>query len=128
MTHNSLRAVTLACLALLTACRKATPTFNADVAPIVFKNCTTCHRPGNRAVPFTLLSYDDAKNHSDSIASVTLERRMPPWPPDPVTPGFLGERQLSAEQIDIIQRWVKSGAPEGDPANRQAPPQFSGGW
>jgi len=128
MTHNSLHAVTLTCLVLLTACQKATPTFNADVAPIVFKNCATCHRTGNRAVPFTLLSYDDAKNRADSIGSVTLERRMPPWPPDPVTPGFLGERGLTAEQIDIIQRWVKGGAPEGDPATRPAPPQFPGEW
>jgi len=128
MTHISVRVVTLTCLVLLTACRNATPTFNADVAPIVFKNCAPCHRTGNRAVPFTLLSYDDAKNRADSIAGVTLDRRMPPWPPDPVTPGFVGERHLTAEQIDIIQRWVKGGATEGHPATRPAEPQFPHEW
>src|SRR5262245_14639069 len=106
----------LAAAVSMTCCQKAPPTFNTDVALIVFKNCTTCHRTGQQAVPFTLLSYDDAKKRAETIAKVTRERRMPPWPPDPVTPGFVGERRLSAEQIDIIQRWVEAGTPEGDPA------------
>ena len=58
-----LLANTLAWIAL-SACQKATPTFNSDIAAIVFKNCTTCHRTGNQAVPFTLLGYDDAKTIS----------------------------------------------------------------
>src|SRR5215470_14842454 len=90
----------------LTACRKTPPTFNTDIAPIVFKNCSTCHRTGQQAVPFTLLSYEDVKKHAESIARVTLARRMPPWPPDLMTPEFIAERRLTAEQIDTIQRWV----------------------
>ena len=35
----------------------ATPTFAEDVAPILYKNCTTCHRPGGLG-PFSLLEYD----------------------------------------------------------------------
>jgi hypothetical protein len=31
----------------------ATVTFTEDVAPIVFNNCTSCHRPGENA-PFSL--------------------------------------------------------------------------
>ena len=27
----------------------ATPTFNKDIAPILYQNCTTCHRPGTTA-------------------------------------------------------------------------------
>ena len=37
-----------------------TPTFAADVAPIIYNNCSTCHRPG-QAAPFSLLSYDDVE-------------------------------------------------------------------
>ena len=32
----------------------STPTFSEDIAPIVFNNCTSCHRPGENA-PFTLM-------------------------------------------------------------------------
>jgi hypothetical protein len=39
---------------------KATPTFCADVAPIVFSRCAQCHRPGEVA-PFSLLSYAEVK-------------------------------------------------------------------
>jgi hypothetical protein len=34
----------------------ASVTFAEDVAPIVYANCVTCHRPGQSA-PFSLISY-----------------------------------------------------------------------
>src|SRR5262245_16142874 len=122
------RFVLLVAFVTFAACRTTPPTFNTDIAPIVFKNCSTCHRTGQQAVPFTLLSYEDVKKHAESIARVTLARRMPPWPPDPVTPEFIAERRLTGEQIDTIQRWVQAGAPEGDPSRRPTSPQFAGGW
>src|SRR5262252_860774 len=76
------------------------PTFTKDVAPILFTQCAGCHRP-DQGAPFTLLSYADAKSHADDIARVTSAREMPPWLPDPVQPGFSGERRLSAGQIEI---------------------------
>ena len=33
----------------------AAPTFNKDIAPILYQNCATCHRPGEVA-PFSLLT------------------------------------------------------------------------
>ena len=36
---------------------KSAITFTNDVAPIVFNNCTGCHRPG-QAAPFTFMNYD----------------------------------------------------------------------
>ena len=55
----------IAC-ALSSACGRApsTVTFNKDVAPIVFANCVTCHRPGGDG-PFSLLTYADAAGHAD---------------------------------------------------------------
>ena len=35
---------------------KAAPTFTKDVAPILYKTCTTCHRPGEVA-PMSLITY-----------------------------------------------------------------------
>src|SRR5262245_45991385 len=46
--------------------RTAEPTFAREVAPIVFKNCTGCHRPGGIG-PFSLLDYDTAKAHVDEM-------------------------------------------------------------
>ena len=48
------------------AARLADPTFAKDVAPILYKNCTTCHRPGGMG-PFTLLEYDTAKTKLDEM-------------------------------------------------------------
>src|SRR4051812_2937766 len=103
------------------------PTFNKDVAPIVFANCAPCHRPGEVA-PFSLLSYADAAKHADRMASETRQRHMPPWLPERGEFPVVGERRLSEEQIATIQRWVDAGAPEGHPADLPAPPSFPGGW
>src|SRR5437763_6528166 len=60
------------------------PTFARDVAPIVFRRCAPCHRPdpsmaGHSTAPFSLLSYEDVKQHARQIAEVTERRLMPPW-------------------------------------------------
>ena len=52
-------------------------TFSEHVAPILFNNCTRCHRPGE-AAPFALMNYDDAKKRARQIAEVTHKRFMQP--------------------------------------------------
>ena len=54
-----------------------TLTFTKAVAPILFANCASCHRPGEVA-PFTLTSYADAAKRAKTIASVVERRVMPP--------------------------------------------------
>lgn len=102
-------------------------TFSEHVAPIVFANCTTCHRPGE-AAPFSLLSYRDARPLAKAIASATASKVMPPWKAGPSDFAFENARRLTEEQIAIIQRWVADGAPEGDPAKTPALPRFTEGW
>jgi mono/diheme cytochrome c family protein len=102
-------------------------TFNRDVAPIIFHNCSTCHRPGESG-PFSLLTYADVKSHARQIAAVTSTRFMPPWLPAPGDFKFADERRLSTEQIATISKWVAQGAPEGDPHDLPAKPQFTQGW
>lgn len=36
------------------------PVFTRDVAPIFYKNCVSCHRPGEMT-PMSLLTYADAR-------------------------------------------------------------------
>jgi tetratricopeptide (TPR) repeat protein len=113
-------------------CGRASPppptvTFNKDIAPIVFANCASCHRPGEVA-PFSLLTYADAVKHADVMAEETLKRHMPPWLPEPGEFPILAERRLREDQIDAIQRWVKGGMPEGNPADLPRPPAWPDGW
>ena len=56
----------------------AVPTFTKDVAPILYKNCTTCHRPGEIA-PMSLLTYEDARPYAKAIRDEIGEGHMPPW-------------------------------------------------
>jgi Flp pilus assembly protein TadD len=119
-------------LAMTAACRAPggtppAPTFTRDVAPIVFTNCTPCHRPGEVA-PFPLLSYADAAKHANGISEETRKRHMPPWLPDRGDFVVLGERRLTVDQIATIQRWVDAGKPEGNPADLPPAPSFPDGW
>jgi Flp pilus assembly protein TadD len=103
------------------------PTFDKDVAPIVFNNCSRCHRPGEVA-PFSLLSYADVVKHAQNVSEQTLKRHMPPWLPDTGDFPIVGERRLTDAQIDTIQRWFKNGTPEGSAADLPAVPSFPNGW
>jgi tetratricopeptide (TPR) repeat protein len=108
----------------------ATPppvTFNHDIAPILYRACARCHRPGE-AGPFSLLTYADAKLHARQIAALTKRRFMPPWLPEPGQLKFADELRLSDNEIARIQAWVEQGAAEGDPSDLPPVPKFVEGW
>ncbi len=102
-------------------------TFSADVAPILFKSCVACHRPDGIA-PFSLLTYDDAKNHAAAIVDATRSRVMPPWKPEPGYGEFLDERRLTNDQIATLHHWLEGGLVQGDPALLPRPPTWTGQW
>jgi mono/diheme cytochrome c family protein len=102
-------------------------TFSEHVAPIFFANCVSCHRPGQVA-PMSLLTYDEARPWAKSIRRATVEGAMPPWFANPAHGDFEEDSRLSAEQIDLIGRWVAAGAPAGDPTKMPEPPVFSTEW
>ena len=102
-------------------------TFTKDIAPILYSNCVSCHRPGEVA-PFSLLDYRTVKKHAEDIATVTQSRYMPPWKAEAGHGDFMNERRLTEAQIETIQTWVKQGAIEGDPKLLPAAPKFSEGW
>lgn len=104
-----------------------TITFNRDIAPILFANCSECHRPGEVA-PFSLLTYDDAAKRAAFLSEVTHARLMPPWKAEVGHARFLGERRLSDAQIAMIDAWAKAGAPEGKSDDLPPQPQFASGW
>ncbi len=89
------------------------PTFTGQIAPIVFNNCTSCHRPGE-AAPFALMSYQDVQKRGALIAAVTGTRYMPPWHAAPGYGDFIDVHRLTDAQISTIKQWVDGGMPEGD--------------
>ncbi|MBI3824208.1 MAG: hypothetical protein HY289_16190 [Planctomycetes bacterium] len=103
------------------------PTFNKDVAPILFAQCATCHRPGE-AAPFALLKYEDAKKRGKLIAQVTQSKQMPPWKADKSDFAFRNERRLSEAQIATLQKWVAAGMVEGDKNDLPPAPTFASEW
>ena len=103
------------------------PTFSKDVAPILFKNCTRCHRPGEVA-PMSLLTYKDARPWAKAIQAAVLTGVMPPWHADPAHGEFANDRRLSDADKNTIAAWVSAGAPEGNPADVPSPPTYVDGW
>jgi hypothetical protein len=103
-------------------------TFTEHVAPIVFKNCTSCHRPGEGA-PFSLMTYQEVKKRGNLISQVTGSGYMPPWPPAKGGPHFQDERRLSDDQIETLADWVDAGMPEGPKDKLPDLPKFpKDGW
>src|ERR1700691_315010 len=98
------------------------PTYGRDIAPILYRSCASCHRPGESG-PFSLLSYEDAKRFAPQIAAAVRARSMPPWLPAHGYGDFADESRLTEDEIRLIVDWVKSGAPQG--ADLPTPPKFT---
>lgn len=98
-------------------------TWSKDIAHIIYKNCTPCHRPGESG-SFNLLTYHDAVKKAKLIKFVTQTRYMPPWPADATYSHFVGERVLSNNEIENIKTWVENGNPRGDSLQEPKAPFF----
>jgi hypothetical protein len=104
-------------------------TFNKDIAPIIYRNCSSCHHTGE-STPFNLITYGEVANRARQIAEVTGLGIMPPWPPQTGGgyPALVGARRLSEADRELIQRWVSGGAIEGTAGDLPPPPQWSSEW
>ena len=102
-------------------------TFTRDVAPLLFKHCSACHRPG-QAAPFSLLTYEDVRPRARRIAEVIRSRAMPPWKPEPGHGRFQGERRMADAEIAAVQGWVAQGMMRGSPADLPPLPGLSDAW
>ncbi len=102
-------------------------TFNRDIAPLVFRHCVACHRPGEVA-PFALVTYRDVSKRAEQILDVIERRNMPPWKPLDGHEAFANGRRLAVEEIALVRRWVADGATEGNAADLPAEPVFATGW
>jgi mono/diheme cytochrome c family protein len=111
-----------------------TITFHEDVEPILQRSCQGCHRPegvayGGMKAPMALTTYEETRPWARSIARQVEAKDMPPWFASDHTQGqFTNERVLTAEEIDTIVGWAKTGARRGDPANAPEAIEWPAGW
>src|SRR5262245_41585347 len=108
-----------------TAADSKAPTFSKEVAPILYKNCTTCHRAGEIG-PMALVTYQDARPWAKSIATKVASGAMPPWHGEGAA--FVNDRRLSDADRATILGWANGGAPEGNKADLPPVPTFATGW
>jgi hypothetical protein len=103
------------------------PTFTRDVAPVLYKHCTECHRPGEIA-PMSLLTFEDARPWAKSIREKVITGTMPPWHADPVHGRFTNDRRMTQDEKNVLVEWVAAGAPKGDPKDLPPLPVSPTGW
>jgi peroxiredoxin len=102
-------------------------TYAKDVAPLLNKNCVSCHREGEVA-PFRLDTYQQAKLWAPMLADVAERRIMPPWKATPGYGDFHNTRSLTDKEIATLSAWAKGGAPSGDLKTAPKPPVFAADW
>src|SRR5947208_4702143 len=91
------------------ATKPSIPTYSKDVAPILFKNCSGCHRPGEIG-PMPLLNYTQARPWAKSIKAAVAKGTMPPWHATAARGTFSNDRRLTNEERETIIAWVDGGA------------------
>ncbi len=102
-------------------------TYSNQIARILQRRCVECHRDGDIA-PFALTDYDEVAGWAEMIREVVDQQRMPPWHANPQYGHFANDRHLSDDEKQLIFQWVRTGAPQGDPADLPEPRQFTAGW
>ena len=114
-------------IAPLAAVLSAAPTYNKDVAPILYERCAQCHRP-NSVAPMSLLDYKSTRPWAKSIREAVLTRKMPPWFADPQFGHFANDARLNEREMTTIKAWVDGGALEGNPKDLPKAPELVDGW
>ena len=110
------------------AAQKSAVTFSETIAPIVYANCVTCHRPGE-AAPFSLITYDDVRRRGKLLVTVTQQRLMPPWQATHGYGDFEGERRLTDAADQGHRRLGQRGHAAGRSLSKMPPlPTFPDGW
>ena len=78
------------------------PTYTKDIKPIFQTKCQDCHNAGTPGRNW--LNYKEAFGKKNMILNrVTIKKDMPPldWP-----------KKVTPEEIELIKKWVGSGAKE----------------
>jgi len=83
--------------------------------------------------PFSVETYAETASRATLIKLYAQGRQMPPWNAAvdqgfPEGQGFVQDRSLTQEQIDLLAAWADAGAPEGDPDEPLPPINVNTDW
>jgi len=120
-------AVSALLIGVAAAAHNADPTFSEDVAPIFYKNCTTCHHTGGVA-PFSLVDLDSANAYLADMYESVAKGNMPPWHAEGPHGVFRNDRRLADADRETILRWLKTGAKPGDMNKLPPRPVYPTTW
>lgn len=125
--RRALRAAAIVIVAGGVPAHATAATFARDVAPLLFRHCVSCHRPGG-ASRVSFLTYESARAHARQIVEMTATRAMPPWQPEPGWGDFKRTRRLTDAEIAVFRRWLDEGLQAGALVDMPAAPVFSSDW
>ena len=92
--------------------------FDRDIRPLLSENCYACHGPGQQEAGLRLDSAEDATRELESgaraivagdLAKSELVARIDATDPDTVMPPPHSKKTLTAEQKDLLKRWIAAG-------------------
>jgi hypothetical protein len=95
----------------------------ADVAPIFYAHCTSCHHEGQHAP--SMMNYSETVALLYAMTGDLTSGKMPPWPPDTTYTRFVHERLISASDRNAILTWIGHGFTKGDTTLAPTPPVYS---
>jgi hypothetical protein len=91
-------------------CSGITPTYSADIAPILNATCADdgCHGSVNSQAGIKLTNYAETKagsGNSKFLKAIKYQSGATAMPPDPAL-------KLSDAQVKLIECWIQNGKPE----------------
>jgi len=107
-------------------------TYYDAVAPIVQKNCVSCHRQGGIA-PFKLDTIADVKAHAAMIKQTVEQGTMPPWQAAPAVgttkSPWVNDCSLQPADKETLLTWLNGPRALGNVAKAPKPlPAIKDGW
>lgn len=88
------------------------PDYSREIAPLLVKTCTNCHREGGTA-PWAMKNHEMILRWKKMIREVAVKRRMPPAQSDHYYHDFIDEPRLTDAEMRKLVRWIDGGAPRG---------------
>lgn len=93
--------------------------YYADIRPILVQNCMGCHRDGGPG--WSMEDPAETYRRQVMIASMILDRRMPPWLAEPGHQEYVDDLSLRDYVLELVRRWQDADYPEGEPWPDPAP-------
>ena len=118
MSNKFLFLVVFGALLLVTSCSKdddpvnsncsgLTPTYTADIKPIISSNCLSCHNGTQSESGIDLSTYSGVKSMADAgrlLGALHHQNGFTPMPKD--------APQLSSDKLQLFDCWVQNGTPQ----------------